>query len=101
LEYLEGIINDEERAQMKQKLSERSVLRFVELMAQHKPDQLMESLKKNSRFSIEESLKICEKYHVYDCMEYLYERMGSIEESVRIAALRIDRILTSRNDYDE
>jgi Mg/Co/Ni transporter MgtE len=101
LEYLEGIINDEERAQMKQKLSERSVLRFVELMAQHKPDQLMESLKKNSRFSIEESLKICEKYHVYDCMEYLYERMGSIVESVRIAALRIDRILTSRNDYDE
>jgi len=34
-------------------------------------------------------------------MEYLYERMGSIAESVKIAALRIDKILKSRNDYDE
>lgn len=34
-------------------------------------------------------------------MEYLYERMGNIVESVRIASLRIDRILKSRNDYDE
>jgi hypothetical protein len=34
-------------------------------------------------------------------MEYLYERMGSISESVKIAALRIDRILRSRNDFDE
>lgn len=33
-------------------------------------------------------------------MEYLYERMGSIAESVKIAALRIDRILRARNDYD-
>lgn len=34
-------------------------------------------------------------------MEYLYERMGSISESVKIAALRIDRILKTRNDFDE
>lgn len=86
---------------MKLKLSEESILRFVELMAKHKPDQLMDALKKNSRFSIEDSLKICERYCVYDCMEYLYERMGNIVESVRIASLRIDRILKSRNDYDE
>jgi hypothetical protein len=44
---------------MKLKLSEESILRFVELMAKHKPDQLMDALKKNSRFSIEDSLKIC------------------------------------------
>jgi hypothetical protein len=41
-----------------------------------------------------------ERYEVYDSMEYLYERMGSITESVKIAALRIDRILKTRNDYD-
>lgn len=34
-------------------------------------------------------------------MEYLYERMGSISESVKIASLRIDRILKTRNTYDE
>ena len=101
LEYLEGIINDDERTQMKLKLSEESVLRFVELMAKHKPDHLIDAFKKNSQFSIEDSLKICEKYEVYDCMEYLYERMGSISESVKIAALRIDRILKTRHDYDE
>lgn len=86
---------------MKLKLSEESVLRFVELMAKHKPDLLIDAFKKNSQFSIEDSLKICEKYEVYDCMEYLYERMGSISESVKIAALRIDRILKTRNNYDE
>lgn len=37
LEYLEGIINDDERAQMKMKLSENSILRFVDLMAKNKP----------------------------------------------------------------
>lgn len=34
-------------------------------------------------------------------MEYLYERMGSIVESVKIAALRIDRILKGRNNFDD
>lgn len=86
---------------MKNKLSERSILRFVELMAKHKPDNLIDAFKKNPNFSIEESLKICEQHEVYDCMEYLYERMGSIAESVKIASLRIDRILKTRNDYDE
>ncbi|MCB0371255.1 MAG: hypothetical protein KDD45_18020 [Bdellovibrionales bacterium] len=85
---------------MKNKLSEQSILRFVELMAKHKPDHLIDAFKKNPNFSIEESLKICEQYDVYDCMEYLYERMGNIAESVKIAALRIDRILKARNDYD-
>lgn len=70
-------------------------------MAKHKPDHLIDAFKKNSRFSIEESLKICEKYEVYDCMEYLYERMGSIAESVKIAALRIDRILRTKNTYED
>ena len=68
LEYLEGIINDDERTQMKNKLSEESILRFVELMAKHKPDSLIDAFKKNPNFSIEESLKICEMYEVYDCM---------------------------------
>ena len=86
---------------MKMKLSEESILRFVELMAKNKPDFLIDAFKKNSRFSIQESLKICEQYEVYDCMEYLYERMGSIAESVKIAALRIDRILKGRNAFDD
>ena len=34
-------------------------------------------------------------------MEYLYERMGSITDSVKIAALRIDQILQNRAKYDE
>jgi hypothetical protein len=34
-------------------------------------------------------------------MEYLYERTGDIKKSVKIAALRIDRILKTRNDYEE
>ena len=70
-------------------------------MAKHKPDSLIDAFKKNPNFSIEESVRICEQYEVYDCMEYLYERMGSISESVKIAALRIDRILKTRNDFDE
>jgi hypothetical protein len=37
---------------MKKKLSERAILRFVELMAKHKPDQLIEVFKKNNNFSI-------------------------------------------------
>jgi hypothetical protein len=53
LEYLEGIINDDERTQMKNKLSEESILRFVELMAKHKPDNLIDAFKKNPNFSIE------------------------------------------------
>lgn len=69
-------------------------------MAKYKPDGLIEAFKKNNNFSIEESLKICEKYDVYDCMEYLYERMGNITASVKIATLRIDRILKSRNEFD-
>jgi len=69
-------------------------------MAKYKPDHLIEAFKKNNNFSIEESLKICERYDVYDCMEYLYERMGNITASVKIATLRIDRILKTRNNYD-
>ena len=76
-------------------------MRFVELMAKNKPENLIEAFKKNPNFSPEDSLAICEKYEVYDCMEYLYERMGSIAESVKIAALRIDQILKARNDWDE
>jgi len=38
---------------MKMKLSENSILRFVELMAKHKPDQLIDAFKKNPLFSIE------------------------------------------------
>ncbi len=38
---------------MKLKLSEESILRFVELMAKYKPDNLIDAFKKNSRFSIE------------------------------------------------
>ena len=34
-------------------------------------------------------------------MEYLYERMGSITESVKIAALRIDQILLSRAEMED
>ena len=62
LEYLQGIINDDERTQMKSKLSEQSILRFVELMAKQKPDNLIDAFKKNPNFSIEQSLKICEHY---------------------------------------
>lgn len=45
---------------------------------------------------MEESLKICEQFKIFDCMEYLYERMGNIEKSVQIAAERIDEILSNR-----
>ena len=65
-------------------------------MSTHKKEQLLEVLKKNPRFTTEDTLKICEKSHVYDCMEYLYERMGNIIESVKIASFRIDEILMSR-----
>lgn len=75
---------------MKEKLSDQSIARYVELMARQKKEQLIDSFKKNPRFTTEETLKICEKYRVYDCMEYLYERMGNIAASVKIAALRVD-----------
>jgi hypothetical protein len=38
---------------MKNKLSEQSILRFVELMAKYKPDNLIDAFKKNPNFSIE------------------------------------------------
>jgi hypothetical protein len=41
LEYLEGIINDDEQQQMKLKLSQKSILRYIELMAKLKPDGLI------------------------------------------------------------
>ncbi len=100
LKYLEGIINDEDLVSMKNKLSERSILRFVELMSKAKPNDLLSAFKKNPNFSTEEALEICKDYQVYDCMEYLYERMGNIEESVKIAALRIDRVLKHQDEEE-
>ena len=66
-------------------------------MAKNKKEALIETFKKNSRFTTEEALRICEQYRVYDCMEYLYERMGNISASVKIAALRINEILNTRS----
>lgn len=34
-------------------------------------------------------------------MEYLYERMGNISASVKIAALRIDEILNTRSKVSD
>ena len=90
---------------MKNNLSDESINRYVQLMAIHERERLLESFKKNPRFATEDTLKICEDYHVYDCMEYLYERMGNIIASVKIAALRIDEILQKRavegDEYEE
>lgn len=81
---------------MKDKLSDRSISRYVEIMAKTKRNNLIDAFKKNPRFTTEETLRICEENKVYDCMEYLYERMGNIIASVKIAALRIDEILQRR-----
>lgn len=70
-------------------------------MAKLKPNSLIDVFKKNTYLSMEDNLKTCEQYKVYDCMEYLYERMGSISESVKISALRIDQILQNRDTFDE
>lgn len=59
-------------------------------MAKNKRELLIETFKKNPNFTTEETLKICEQNRVYDCMEYLYEKMGDITSSVKIAALRVD-----------
>lgn len=75
---------------MKEKLKDESVSKYVELLARDNKERLIDVFKGNPRFACEDTLRICEKYHVYDSMEYLYERMGNITESVKIAALRID-----------
>ena len=70
-------------------------------MAIHKKEQLLEVFKNNQRFVTEDTLRICEERNVYDCMELLYERMGNIIASVKIAALRIDELLQLRADISD
>lgn len=45
----------------KNKLSQKSILRYVELMARMKPDELLEAFKNNAYFPIDECIKICEE----------------------------------------
>lgn len=65
-------------------------------MAMQHKEKLIDTFKANPRFASEDTLRICENYHVYDSMEYLYERMGNITESVKIASMRIDELLQMR-----
>lgn len=66
-----------------------------------KSDQLVDIFRDNSnRFNISKCIEICEEFEVIEGLEYLYERMGSIKDSMRMAALRIDRILSDRNLCD-
>ena len=44
---------------MKEKLSDRSIARYVELMAQKQPSALLDAFKRNPRFTTEETLRIC------------------------------------------
>jgi hypothetical protein len=70
-------------------------------MCELRPNECLEALKKHPNFPVEDTLKICETLQIYDCMEYLYERMGNIEKSVQIATMRIDQILSERISFEE
>jgi len=59
LDYLNDIMNDEYNPNLKQSLSEASILRYIELMSIFKSTELLSAFKKNPFFPIEESLKIC------------------------------------------
>lgn len=98
MEFLQNIITNENLTQMKDRLTDRSISRYVELMAKHDREHLIDAFKKNPRFTTDDTLRICEENRVYDCMEYLYERMGNIIASVRIAALRIDELMAKREE---
>lgn len=53
LGFLEGIINNENLIQMKDRLTDRSISRYVELMAKKRPGALIDAFKKNPRFTTE------------------------------------------------
>ncbi len=65
-------------------------------MSKWKSDLLLDAFKNNAYFPIDECIKICEEYQVYDCLEYLYEKSGASIEAVKIAMKRIDSILRKR-----
>ena len=92
LDYLQSIIHESY-------LSEKAMLLYVTLMCLFEPDSLAEAFRTYQHLPIEESLKICEKYQAFDCMEYIYERMGNVEKSVEIACSRIDKVFQQRFGY--
>lgn len=53
LDYLNDIINDEYNPNLKQSLSEESILRYIELMSIYRPTDLLGAFKKNPFFPIE------------------------------------------------
>jgi hypothetical protein len=53
LDYLNDIMNDEYNPNLKQALSEESILRYIELISVHRPTELHDAFKKNPFFPIE------------------------------------------------
>lgn len=53
LEYLQGMVTTATP------MSERGLIKYVERMCQLRPEELLESLRNNNQFPVEDCLKIC------------------------------------------
>jgi hypothetical protein len=69
------------------------MIKYIERMCELRPNECLEALKKHPNFPVEDTLKICETLQIYDCMEYLYERMGTFEELHMEPYVKIAEIL--------
>ena len=54
---------------------------------------LLGYLEKYPIFPIEKVLRVCEKYGVYDCLSYLYDKMGMTGKSIEVSVKRVGEIV--------
>lgn len=92
LKYVENIIEKfkddmDFSAENEKKVEQHlSLLKLhIKLLCQQNPSQVLPNLKKRSSYPVDECLKKCLKYKVYDAAIYLYQSTGAIRDALLLA----------------
>lgn len=58
---------------------------YIDLLCQYQPEDLDKFLKENENYRLEYALDIMQKYKLFDCMVYLYEKKGDFEAAFNLS----------------
>lgn len=67
--------------------------KYVELMCQRLPQEVLEFLKSNDGYRVEEVMDVCQRYEIEDALVYLREKSGNVAGAVELLMLKLRRHL--------
>jgi len=79
------------KASSQDSLDENFIFKYVKLLCENCPQNVLEFLKSREDYSLDDCLDICKDYKVHDATAYLYERLGSTKEALDLLLDLVDK----------